>query len=139
MFAEFEKIIHEMAEAGEPLTVESFQERLSRPTEGLLWPELCDRSRIGAWSAFASRIFTELFTSTSTPPGWLLPLPCPAECSKGGQQELADYLQFLSSGCSRDPLDLLAAAGVDMTSPQPVATALQHFGHLVKQLDELTL
>ena len=55
----------------------------------------------------------------------------------GGQQELEDYLSFLKGGCSKWPLDLLKDAGVDMTSPAPVETALAHFERLVSELDEL--
>jgi oligoendopeptidase F len=55
----------------------------------------------------------------------------------GGRQELAEYLGFLQSGCAKDPLDLLRDAGVDMASPKPVNTALEHFEQLVQQLDEL--
>jgi len=55
----------------------------------------------------------------------------------GGGKELNDYLGFLKSGCSKDPLDLLRDAGVDMSTPQPVNTALAHFQQLVEQLDEL--
>lgn len=36
-----------------------------------------------------------------------------------------------------DPLDLLRAAGVDMQRPEPVETALTHFGRLVEELDGL--
>ena len=32
----------------------------------------------------------------------------------------AAYLQFLSGGCSKDPLELLRAAGVDMEQPAPI-------------------
>jgi oligoendopeptidase F len=56
---------------------------------------------------------------------------------RGGASELAQYLGFLKSGCSKDPLDLLKDAGVDMTSPAPVETALQRFGELVSELDSL--
>ena len=55
----------------------------------------------------------------------------------GGQQELEDYLQFLQGGCSKDPLDLLRDAGVDMEQPDPVNTALQQFASLVDQLEAL--
>ena len=55
----------------------------------------------------------------------------------GGQQELDDYLAFLSGGCSKDPLDLLRDAGVDMTQPEPVATTLERFKHLTDELDSL--
>jgi len=55
----------------------------------------------------------------------------------GGSQELNDYLSFLQAGCSKDPLDLLRDAGVDMASPVPVETALVHFEQLVAELDQL--
>ena len=55
----------------------------------------------------------------------------------GGSNELAQYLGFLKSGCSKDPLELLKDAGVDMTKPEPVQTALQRFNELVKELDQL--
>jgi oligoendopeptidase F len=55
----------------------------------------------------------------------------------GGKKELGDYLSFLKGGCSKWPLDLLKDAGVDMTKPEPVATALDYFERLVDELDEL--
>jgi oligoendopeptidase F len=56
---------------------------------------------------------------------------------RAGQRELDDYLNFLKGGCSKDPLDLLKDAGVDMREPAPVDTALAHFGRLVDELDRL--
>ena len=56
---------------------------------------------------------------------------------EGGKRELNDYLGFLKGGCSQFPLDLLRGAGVDMERPEPVDTALAHFGRLVDQLDQL--
>ena len=55
----------------------------------------------------------------------------------GGRRELDDYLRFLSGGCSKDPLDLLRDAGVDMEQPGPVDAALRQFGELVDELDRL--
>ena len=55
----------------------------------------------------------------------------------GGKRELDQYLNFLKGGCSKDPLDLLRDAGVDMEQPAAVDTALAHFGKLVDELDEL--
>ena len=40
--------------------------------------------------------------------------------TSGGQRELDDYLNFLHGGCSKDPLDLLRDAGVDMEQPAAV-------------------
>ena len=48
-----------------------------------------------------------------------------------------DYLKFLSSGCSADPISLLKIAGVDMTTPEPVSQALQQFDELVTEMEAL--
>ena len=48
-----------------------------------------------------------------------------------------DYLRFLGGGCSKDPLDLLRDAGVDMEQPAPVDAALDEFAALVEELDQL--
>ena len=57
----------------------------------------------------------------------------------GGEQELKDYLNFLKSGGSKYPIDLLKDAGVDMNSPEPINTALLKFSVLVDELENLTL
>ena len=44
------------------------------------------------------------------------------------------YLQFLSSGGSQYPLDILKEAGVDMTTSAPIQAALDRFEYLVKEL-----
>ena len=56
---------------------------------------------------------------------------------KGGPDDLTAYLNFLRGGSSRDPLDLLRAAGVDLATPEPVDAALKHFSGLVDELDGL--
>jgi len=48
-----------------------------------------------------------------------------------------DYLKFLSSGCSTDPISLLKIAGVDMSTPDPVNSALEQFGELISELEAL--
>jgi oligoendopeptidase F len=54
-----------------------------------------------------------------------------------GESAVADYLNFLSGGCSKSPIDLLKGAGVDMTGPEPVNQALQLFGELLDEMEEL--
>ena len=56
---------------------------------------------------------------------------------KGGPADQARYLQFLKSGGSKYPLELLRDAGVDMAKPQPVESALQVFSQLVDKLDRV--
>ena len=50
---------------------------------------------------------------------------------------MKDYLEFLSGGCSKDPIDLLRGAGVDMASPRPVQDALDLFSTLLDEMEAL--
>lgn len=137
MFAEFEKIIHEMAEAGEPLTVESFKSAYRGLLKDYFGPNFVIDKELEL-ECFRIPHFYRAFYVYKYATGLAAAIALSRRVLEGGSSELADYLRFLSSGCSRDPLDLLADAGVDMTSSQPIETALQHFSNLVKQLDELT-
>ena len=44
------------------------------------------------------------------------------------------YLHFLAAGCSKDPLDLLVDAGVDLRQPQAMDKAFALFASLAKTL-----
>jgi oligoendopeptidase F len=55
----------------------------------------------------------------------------------GVRAELDAYLRFLRDGCSKDPLDLLRVAGVDLETPEPVNRCLVRFGTLVDELEGL--
>ena len=54
-----------------------------------------------------------------------------------GEPAVADYIRFLSGGCSQSPIDLLKGAGVDMTSAEPVNQALALFGELLDEMEAL--
>jgi oligoendopeptidase F len=54
-----------------------------------------------------------------------------------GEPARKRYLAFLSAGCSKDPLDLVRDAGVDMENPAAIEGALRQFESLVNQLEEL--
>ena len=56
----------------------------------------------------------------------------------GEKDAVRDYLNFLSGGCSKTPIDLLKGAGVDMTSPDPINEALKLFDELLDEMEELT-
>ena len=54
-----------------------------------------------------------------------------------GAPAVEDYKRFLSGGSSADPIALLRIAGVDMSSPEPVNSALALFGELVEEMEKL--
>ena len=136
MFAEYEQIAHAMVERNEPLTVDSLstvyadllnayygpEVRLEEhsPLEGLRIPHLYSAFYVYKYAtgmAAAYGLYRQVIT--------------------GGPAELERYLGFLKSGGSAYPLEQLQAAGVDMTSPEPVQATLDHFSGLVDELDQL--
>ncbi|MFM7842656.1 MAG: oligoendopeptidase F, partial [Planctomycetota bacterium] len=136
MFAEFEKITHEMVEAGEPLTVDSLKAVYRRLLEDYFGPEFTLDDEL---SLECLRIphFYRSFYVYKYATGLSAAIALSQRVLQGGQKELQDYLSFLKGGCSKFPLDLLRDAGVDMESPAPVDTALRHFGRLVDDLENL--
>ncbi len=136
MFAEFEKIAHAMAESGEPLTVESFKSAYRALLEAYFGPEFTLDEELSL-ECFRIPHFYNAFYVYKYATGLSAAIALSRRVLNGGEKELADYLGFLKGGCSKDPLDLLRGAGVDMSQPEPVEIALGEFSKLVDELDEL--
>jgi oligoendopeptidase F len=136
MFAEFEKLTHEMAEAGQPLTVQTFKEVYRRLLEQYFGQHFALDDELSL-ECFRIPHFYRAFYVYKYATGLSAAIALSRRVLAGGSKELNDYLSFLRAGCSKDPLDLLRDAGVDMASPEPVETALAHFEQLVTELDEL--
>jgi len=136
MFAEFEKITHELVERGEPLTVQVLKDTYRELLEAYFGPDFTLDPEL---SLECLRIphFYRAFYVYKYATGLAAAIALSQRVLGGGPEERDQYLGFLQAGCSKDPLDLLRDAGVDMTSPLPIDTALQHFEQLVLRLDEL--
>ena len=134
MFAEFERATHAADEAGDPLTLEGFKKvyrDLLEPYFGpnfVIDPELeLEGLRIPHfYSAFYVYKYATGISAAVALAGQIL---------ESG--DATRYLSFLRSGGSRFPIETLAEAGVDMTSPAPVEAALQLFERRVGELAEL--
>ena len=138
MFAEFEHRVYEVAENNQPLTIETFQEIYKGLLElyfgsGLVLDDClsleCFRIPHFYFSFYVYKYATGISAAYALADRVL----------SGGEQELGDYLNFLKSGGSKYPIDLLKDAGVDMSSPEPINTALLKFSVLVDELENLTL
>lgn len=136
MFAEFEKITHEMCEAGEPLTVKSMRDAYRKLLNVYFGPDFVVDDVLEL-ECFRIPHFYRAFYVYKYATGLSAAVALSTRVLDGGPSELADYLSFLKGGCSKDPLDLLRDAGVDMTKPEPVATTLSRFAELTKELDGL--
>jgi oligoendopeptidase F len=136
MFAEFEKLTHDLAEHNEPLTVDCFKTVYRQLLETYFGPQFTLDDEL---SLECLRIphFYRAFYVYKYATGMSAAIALANRVLGGGKEELDAYLSFLKGGCSKDPLDLLRDAGVDMERPEPVDTALGYFARLVEELDEL--
>jgi oligoendopeptidase F len=136
MFAEFERLTHEAAERGEALTAQMLSEEYGRLNEKYFGPhvETDDRIRL-EWARIPH--FYRAFYVYKYATGFSAATAI-AHRILGGEPGAVDgYLDFLRTGNSGDPIDLLKLAGVDMGSPEPVQDAMRVFAGLVERLEGL--
>ncbi|MCC6797920.1 MAG: oligoendopeptidase F [Candidatus Hydrogenedentes bacterium] len=136
MFAEYEKVLHAIAEAGEPLTLERIREEYGKLLKLYFGPRFAMDEQL---SLEGLRIphFYHAFYVYKYATGISAAIALSQRVLNGGAKERDQYLNFLKSGGSKFPLDLLRDAGVDMERPEPVATAMKRFAELVDELEEL--
>ncbi len=136
MFAEFEKIIHTLVEAGEPLTVDTLRREYRKLLNLYFGPDFIIDPELEL-ECLRIPHFYRAFYVYKYATGLSAAIALSERVTTGGEKELADYLSFLKGGSSKYPLDLLRSAGVDIEKPDPVNAALGHFEKLVTELDEL--
>ncbi|MDR0487186.1 MAG: oligoendopeptidase F [Treponema sp.] len=138
MFAEFEKISHELEEGGTPLTAELLRAEYRKLLEKYFGPAMVFE---GASDLEGLRIphFYNAFYVYKYATGVSAALALAERVLSGGEKEREDYFTFLKSGGSRFPIDSLKIAGVDMDSPEPVNAACDVFARLVDELEKLLL
>ncbi|MBN2578383.1 MAG: oligoendopeptidase F [Pirellulales bacterium] len=136
MFAEFEKLIHASVEAGEPLTLDRLTDIYRALLEKYFGPDFTLDDELNL-ECLRILHFYRAFYVYKYATGLSAAVALSERVLRGGEQELDAYLKFLGGGCSKDPLDLLRDAGVDMEKPHAVETALGQFQEMVEELDRL--
>lgn len=134
MFAEFELRLGQLNQSGEGLTAERIcaeylaLNRLYFGQDIVLDPEIALE-----WARIPHFYYNYYIFQYAT--GYAAAIALSRRILQGGQAAVKDYLQFLSSGCSQDPIDLLKIAGVDMSTPEPISQALAQFTALLDELE----
>lgn len=136
MFAEFELKIHEFAEKGVPLTPKLLKDEYRKLNEFYFGPDVyCNEETDIEWARIPHFYYNFYVFQYAT--GISAALALSEKVLAGGEKERCDYLTFLKSGSSRDPIELLQRAGVDMRTPEPVLAAIDKFDKMVKQIETL--
>lgn len=133
MFAEFELRTHQMAEADEPLTVDALRSEYRKLLvkyfgKALRFEDTSDLEGLRIPHFYRAFYVYKYATGISAS------IALSERVLAGGQTQREDYFAFLKSGGSRFPIESLKVAGVDMSSPAPVASACAVFGHWVSEL-----
>jgi oligoendopeptidase F len=136
MYSTFEDQIHQDVEQGKPLSQEQFRQTYRTIYENFWGSELNlpEMSDIGClriphfYRAFYVYQYATSFAASAMIAERLL---------RGDDEQQARYLNFLKSGESNYPIEILKDAGVDMTSPEPVEAVVRLFSRLLDQLEEL--
>jgi oligoendopeptidase F len=136
MFAEFEKIIHAMEEAGEALTLDTFRAAYRGLLEAYFGPDFTLDSELELECLRIPHFYSAFYVYKYAT-GLSAAVSLSQAVLHGGENEVERYLGFLKSGGSKFPLPTLQAAGVDMTTPEPVAKTLQVFARRVDELEAL--
>lgn len=132
MFAEFEKKTHELAEKGTPLNAEVFSQTYEALFREYYGEELVfdDEVKFG-WARIPH--FYRPFYVYKYATGFASAIHLATKILEGDKRTLDSYLEFLKSGSSDYPLELLKKTGVDLTTPLPIENALKKFSELVEE------
>lgn len=134
MFAEFELKIGQLAMEGEALTAERLSQEYLQLNKTYFGDDMVSDSEIALeWARIPHFYYNYYVFQYAT--GYSAAIALSRKILSEGEPAVKQYLEFLSGGCSQDPIDLLRHAGVDMTSPQPIQSALDLFGTLLDEME----
>lgn len=136
MFAEFELLTHQMVEEGKALTAESLKKLYYDLNVQYYGKDIVIDDEIAIeWARIPHFYYNFYVYQYAT--SFAASMALSKKILEEGQPAVERYLNFLKGGCSKSPIDLLKDAGVDMTTKEPVEEALQTFGKLIKEMEEL--
>ena len=136
MFAEFELFMGRMVTEGKTLTADLLCQEYRRLNELYFGPDMVVDDQIAVeWARIPHFYYDYYVFQYAT--GYSAAIALSRRILKEGKPAVDDYIDFLSGGCSKSPVDLLRGAGVDMTKPEPVAEAMALFGQLLDEMEAL--
>ncbi|EQH79040.1 oligoendopeptidase F [Clostridioides difficile DA00310] len=135
MFAEFEKIVHQRVERGEPLTADEFTNIYYKLNEKYYGKSAIVDKQIGIEWARIPHFYSNFYVYKYAT-GFSAASALSQQILSEGSTAVDRYINFLKSGGSEYPLEQLKSAGVDMTKKESIEEALNVFAELVNKLEK---
>jgi oligoendopeptidase F len=136
MFEEFERKTNLMAEAGQPLTASVLSDTYMELNRLYFGPDMVSDDLI-AWEWSRIPHFYYNFYVYQYATSFAAAAAISRKILEGEKGAVENYLKFLSSGCTKDPISLLKTAGVDLSTGKVVDEALEVFEGAIRQMEEL--
>lgn len=136
LFAEFEMRAHALVEEGKPLTADVLC-ALHKELNDKYYGKVCHVDQIieDEWARIPH--FYRNFYVYQYATGISAATALARQIITEGEPAVQRYLKFLSSGSSDYSINLLRAAGVDLSTPAPIQLALDEFNDLLDQFEAL--
>jgi oligoendopeptidase F len=138
MFAEFENIIHAIEESGDALTLDVFKSEYRKLLEIYFAENFALDPQLDLECLRIPHFYSAFYVYKYAT-GISAAVALSERVLSGESGGVDEYLNFLRSGGSKFPLDALKTAGVDMTTPAPIESALQLFERRLDELESLLL
>lgn len=136
MFAEFEHMTHKYVEEGGSLTADWLCETYEKLNKDYFGDSLSEDEYIKyEWARIPH--FYRSFYVYQYATGYSAATAIAGKILKEGETARDAYIEFLKTGDSNYPVELLKIAGVDMSSKEPVILAMETFKQLVEELAAL--
>jgi len=136
MFAEFEKVVHAIEEAGDALTLDTLKSEYMKLLKAYFGDVVTIDPQL-ALECLRIPHFYSAFYVYKYATGISAAVQLSQKVIQGDAEAVEKYLGFLKSGGSKFPLETLKNAGVDMLSPEPVKSCLDVFERRLEELDKL--
>ena len=137
MFAEFEMIVHKKMADGENLSKEALCKIYHDLNVMYYGPDMVVDEEIAYEWMRIPHFYTSFYVYQYST-GYSAAIAFSKKILEEGKPAVDRYIEnFLCGGGSKDPIDLLKDAGVDMSSPAPVDAALEVFEEYLEKFAEI--
>ncbi len=136
-FAEFEERAHEMAEGGEPLNKDNLSALYLDLNKKYYGDAVVHDDNIAFEWARVPHFYRSFYVYKYAT-GITSAICIANRILKEGEPAVKDYLEFLKSGSSADPVSLLKIAGADLTTDAPFRAAMAEFEAALDEFESLS-
>ncbi|GGJ95202.1 oligoendopeptidase F [Lentibacillus kapialis] len=138
MFAEFEHEIHKRMQNGEAMTAESLTQIYYDLNKKYYGEDVVSDEEIGKEWARIPHFYMNYYVFQYAT-GFSAATTLAHNILNNKEGAVDRYLDFLKAGSSDYPIEILKKAGVDMTSKEPILSALDVFEEKLNEMEELLL